>query len=113
MSSGTTCAAVGCHNNSRKLKVSSKTSRVEHEQQTCPCPAEEGGAETSTARSFETEINIWVYENRPQKSCCVSAHLVLFRQSQGCSSLCAATGHLLHSAEFRKPADEQLGKMRL
>uniref|UniRef100_A0A671XED8 THAP-type domain-containing protein n=1 Tax=Sparus aurata TaxID=8175 RepID=A0A671XED8_SPAAU len=41
MSSGTTCAVVGCHNNSRKLKHFSETSCVEHEQlrRTCPCPA--------------------------------------------------------------------------
>uniref|UniRef100_A0A671YJ76 THAP-type domain-containing protein n=1 Tax=Sparus aurata TaxID=8175 RepID=A0A671YJ76_SPAAU len=41
MSSGTTCAVVGCHNNSRKRKDFSETSCVEHEQlrQTCLCPA--------------------------------------------------------------------------
>ena len=63
MSSGTTCAVLRYHNNSRKLKVFSKTSRVEHQQlhQTCPCPArhaEEGGTETSVALGFETKISL-------------------------------------------------------
>ncbi|XP_056136537.1 uncharacterized protein si:dkey-56d12.4 [Lampris incognitus] len=41
MSSGSTCAVVGCHNNSRKLKFWSETSCFVHKRlrQTCPCPA--------------------------------------------------------------------------
>ncbi|XP_044073668.1 uncharacterized protein si:dkey-56d12.4 [Siniperca chuatsi] len=41
MSSGSTCAVVGCYNNSRKLKSFSETFCVEHQQvrQKCPCPA--------------------------------------------------------------------------
>ena len=41
MSSGTTCAVAGCHNNSRKLKDFSETSCLEHSQlrRTCPCAA--------------------------------------------------------------------------
>ena len=41
MGSGTTCAAVGCHNNSRKLKDFSETYCVEHRRlrKICPCPA--------------------------------------------------------------------------
>lgn len=40
MSSGSTCAAVGCYNNTRKLKILSDTCR-EHKglRQTCLCPA--------------------------------------------------------------------------
>ena len=41
MSSGSTCAVVGCHNNSRKFKILSETSCFEHQQlrRNCPCPA--------------------------------------------------------------------------
>lgn len=40
MSTGSTCAAVGCHNNSKKLKILSETSCVEHRRprHQCPCP---------------------------------------------------------------------------
>lgn len=41
MSSGSTCAVVGCHNNSRKLNILSETSCFEHQQlqRNCPCPS--------------------------------------------------------------------------
>ncbi|KAL3980345.1 transcriptional repressor p66 [Sarotherodon galilaeus] len=40
MSSGSTCAVVGCHNNSRKLKNALETFCLEHQQlrKACPCP---------------------------------------------------------------------------
>uniref|UniRef100_A0A669BKE1 DDE Tnp4 domain-containing protein n=1 Tax=Oreochromis niloticus TaxID=8128 RepID=A0A669BKE1_ORENI len=40
MSSGSTCAVVGCHNNSRKLKNVLETFCLEHQQlrKACPCP---------------------------------------------------------------------------
>ena len=48
MSSGITCAVVSCRNNSRKLKVLSETSFVEHQQLTnmsvpCDLHTDEGG----------------------------------------------------------------------
>ncbi|KAL7393369.1 hypothetical protein ABVT39_009775 [Epinephelus coioides] len=41
MGSGSTCAVVGCHNNSKKLKILSETVCFEHQKlrKTCPCPA--------------------------------------------------------------------------
>ncbi|CAI5689629.1 unnamed protein product [Oreochromis niloticus] len=40
MSSGSTCAVVGCHNNSRKRKNALETFCLEHQQlrKACPCP---------------------------------------------------------------------------
>lgn len=38
MSSGSTCTAVGCHNNSRKLKNLSETFCLEHQQLRKACP---------------------------------------------------------------------------
>ncbi|XP_035513382.1 uncharacterized protein si:dkey-56d12.4 [Morone saxatilis] len=41
MSSGSTCAADGCYNNTKKLKTFSQTFCLQHQQirQRCPCPA--------------------------------------------------------------------------
>ncbi|KAG9273573.1 hypothetical protein AMEX_G12744 [Astyanax mexicanus] len=41
MSSGSTCAVVGCHNNSKKLKLLLESTCFEHQQlrKHCPCPA--------------------------------------------------------------------------